>query len=78
MSEKLVRWINWKDDEEWVEPQHQVCARCGHTTPHCERCGVDEPFLGGSSGQDKYCHYADESCLLDFIDEEKRATERRE
>lgn len=34
----------------------ETCARCGHTAPTCERCGVDHPLLGAGIGDDRYCH----------------------
>jgi hypothetical protein len=32
------------------------CARCGHRIPHCPRCGIDDPFLGGTVNGQYYCH----------------------
>jgi hypothetical protein len=34
----------------------EACARCGHTAPTCERCGVDHPLLGAGIGDERYCH----------------------
>jgi hypothetical protein len=34
----------------------ETCARCGHTTQGCERCGVTHPFLGSSINGQTYCH----------------------
>lgn len=36
--------------------KHETCARCGHTTPGCERCDRQWPFLGGLLGGNTYCH----------------------
>lgn len=34
-----------------------VCARCGHTSPQCERCGRSDPVLGGYvAGVGSLCH----------------------
>jgi hypothetical protein len=34
----------------------ETCARCGHTAPTCERCGVEHLILGGGIGGKDYCH----------------------
>jgi hypothetical protein len=34
----------------------QTCARCGHVTLGCDRCGRNDPLLGSSIGDDQYCH----------------------
>lgn len=32
------------------------CARCGHATQGCLRCGRNDPILGSSIGENEYCH----------------------
>lgn len=34
----------------------ETCARCGHTTPDCDMCGQEWPFLGAGIGAARYCH----------------------
>lgn len=36
--------------------KQETCARCGHTTPDCDRCGQSWPFLGAGIGPNRYCH----------------------
>lgn len=34
----------------------EVCARCGHQTLGCPRCGKNDPFLGARIGDKRLCH----------------------
>lgn len=34
----------------------ETCARCGHQSRGCPRCGKTDPFLGSGYGDNKYCH----------------------
>lgn len=34
----------------------QVCARCGHETHGCSRCGRDDSLLGSQINDARYCH----------------------
>lgn len=36
--------------------EEERCARCGHTTPHCGRCGKKDLFLGANIDGKNYCH----------------------
>jgi len=34
----------------------ETCARCGHQSGGCPRCGQDDPFLGAMIGDEHLCH----------------------
>lgn len=34
----------------------ETCARCGHQTLGCPRCGKNDPFLGAGWKDTKFCH----------------------
>jgi hypothetical protein len=36
--------------------KQETCTRCGHTTPDCETCDRQWPFLGAGIGERRYCH----------------------
>lgn len=34
----------------------ETCARCGHQSGGCPRCGREDLFLGSSINEQNYCH----------------------
>lgn len=43
----------------------EVCARCGHTSGGCQRCGRHDDDLGGGINGQDYCHNVEgETCYM--------------